>query len=389
MADNRAQAIFGGFGAGSRAGLESRRLDMVERQKQIETNKTHVDEINRQIAAVTKAQSDAMFSPDATPEQKKQAEIDLRKMRGPLFQSLQIFTNKAIETGFMTPQEAQIALQAAEIAGNPINPANAQNIEAQGKATVAGQVAGAESGAKQDDAIERIRETAAGQARVRATPTSSTQNINTQDANDLRMNDSVSARAALKNADRVNRQLRKAQNAFDSWRQAKGSGGITGAVGENIGGLIGQIPLMGEGLENGLNLILTGGTTEENTRARTNAITLAADMLSEITGEESGRFTEAERELAFRALRQLSPSASTSQIAEAYRTFIEASVNEKSRSQAKMKLPSRFNTDEAGNLSVEGRTDYVIHLMRRGFTEQQAIGALKRRIRDEELEGVE
>jgi len=204
---------------------------------------------------------------------------------------------------------------------------------------------------------------------------------------EMRMADSVSARAALKDLDRVNRQLRKAQNAFDSWKAAPGSGGITGSVAETIGGLIGQIPLMGEGLENGLNLMLTGGTTAENTRARTNAITLASDMLSEITGEESGRFTEAERNLAFRALRQLSPSASIPQIASAYRTFIETSVNAKSRASSKMGVPTRFETEGDGKLTTEGRTDYVVHLMKRGFTEKQAIDAVKRRIRDEELEG--
>jgi len=86
-------------------------------------------------------------------------------------------------------------------------------------------------------------------------------------------------------------------------------------------------------------------------------------------------------------LRQLSPSASIPQIASAYRTFIEASVNAKSRASGKMGVPTRFETENDGRLTGEGRTDFVIHLMKRGFTEKQAIDAVKRRIRDEELEG--
>ena len=285
----------------------------------------------------------------------------------------------AMDTGLIGPEEAGMIREQFLIATKLTDPRPAQDLAASGEGATA--QAKAEGQLPSQLALERQR------AITRGTPTS--QNISTTDMtpDEMRMADSVSARAALKDLDRVNRQLRKAQNAFDSWKAAPGSGGITGSVAENIGGLIGQIPLMGEGMENGLNLMLTGGTTAENTRARTNAITLASDMLSEITGEESGRFTEAERNLAFRALRQLSPSASIPQIASAYRTFIETSVNAKSRASSKMGVPTRFETEGDGKLTTEGRTDYVVHLMKRGFTEKQAIDAVKRRIRDEELEG--
>jgi hypothetical protein len=103
-------------------------------------------------------------------------------------------------------------------------------------------------------------------------------------------------------------------------------------------------------------------------------------MLSEITGEESGRFTEAERELAFKALRQLKPGASNSQIAEAYRTFVEASISSSDRLARDAGETPKYDTT-----SKEGAVDYVNNLIKRGFTQEQAVDALKRRIRERSL----
>jgi len=376
-----------GFGAGTNLGavrtmrdrteIMKKNQEMQQRQMQRQTLDTAIEAAAKQTSQLVKDLSPVIFT--AEGEEKQNAIKSLKAGRGVIFDSTSELLNTAVSSGLISMDEAQLKSQQMAISGQEVDPKFAQQVAAEGdKATAQAKAEGA---LPSQLALERQR------AITRGTPTS--QSITTEDLNpnELRMGDPVNARAALKDYDRVNRQLRKAQNAFDAWKNAPGSGGITGSVAENIGGLIGQIPLMGEGMENGLNLMLTGGTTAENTRARTNAITLASDMLSEITGEESGRFTEAERDLAFRALRQLSPSASIPQIASAYRTFIETSVNAKSRASLKMGVPTRFETEESGNLSSEGRTDYVIHLMKRGFTEKQAIEAVKRRIRDEELEG--
>jgi len=376
-----------GFGAGTNLGtvrtmrdrteIMKKDQEMQQRQMQRQTLDAAIEAASKQTSQLVKDLSPVIFT--AEGEEKQAAIKSLRSGRGVIFDSTSELLNAAIASGLISTDEARVKSQQIAIAGQEVDPKFAQQVEAEGEGGIA--KAKAEGKLPSELALERQR------AITRGTPTS--QNISTTEMtpDDMRMSDSVLARDALKDYDRVNRQLRKAQNAFDSWKAAPGSGGITGSVAENIGGLIGQIPLMGEGMENGLNLMLTGGTTAENTRARTNAITLASDMLSEITGEESGRFTEAERNLAFRALRQLSPSASIPQIASAYRTFIETSVNAKSRASSKMGVPTRFETEGDGKLTTDGRTDYVIHLMKRGFTEKQAIDAVKRRIRDEELEG--
>lgn len=176
--------------------------------------------------------------------------------------------------------------------------------------------------------------------------------------------------------------LAKAQSAYDAFREAPGSGGFTGKIADVVGGALGQIPIVGGTLEDGISLALTGGTVEENTAARTRATNLAADLLSEITGEESGRFTEAERDLAFQTLRQLRVSNSDRQIASAYRTFIEISLNSVDKENREAGEPVRFNTR-----TKEGALDYVNNLIKRGFTEEQAVAALKRRIRSRELAG--
>jgi hypothetical protein len=201
-------------------------------------------------------------------------------------------------------------------------------------------------------------------------------------ADDFARQDKVTQRRRVKEREGISNQLSKAQAAFDSFKKAPGAGGITGAVAENIGGLLGQLPIVGGTIEEGLNVALTGGTTEENARARTNAITLASDLLPEITGEESGRFTEAERDLAFKALKLLKPNSSNAQIAAAYRVFIEVSINSLDRSLKQNQEAQKFDTS-----TKEGALNYVNNLIDRGFNKEQAVGAMKRRIREERLTG--
>ena len=194
--------------------------------------------------------------------------------------------------------------------------------------------------------------------------------------------DKVLMRKNVAAVQQAENQLVKAQRAFDDWGKAPRSGGITGSVAENFGGLLGQIPVAGESMEDAINKMFTGGTTEQATRARTAALTLAADLLPEITGEESGRFTEAERELAFRTLRQLKATSSPAMVAEAFRVFIEASVNAADRERIRGGNPPAFDTS-----TPIGSMDYANNLIDRGFTKEQAKEALKRRIRERSLSG--
>jgi hypothetical protein len=85
-------------------------------------------------------------------------------------------------------------------------------------------------------------------------------------------------------------------------------------VGEAGGGLIGQLNLsLGEGFTE----FVTGVSPQELQTFRTEAQALVAQSITQFTGEESGRFTERERQLTDEALRLLEGTASFAQIKSA------------------------------------------------------------------------
>ena len=332
-----------------------------------------------ELDKATKYNSARAFSSLEPGGKQKAAEVQAR-----VAQDLWKSTKQVMEfSGLYTPSEIAHRESLFVMGSRLRDPA----AEAKREGQVEAETEGAKAKAKLPSQIALARVRGEEARATRATPTAQT--ITNLTPSDQLAGDIVTARQTKKEHDRVVRQLGKVQVAFDSFRAAPGSGGLTGAAAETIGGLLGQLPLAGEGLETALNLMLTGGTTEENTRARTDAITLAGDMLAEITGEESGRFTTQEQELARRALRQLSPTASIPQIATAFKTFIETSVNEKMKTTRKMGLPSKFARGEDGLLTSDGQIDYVIHLENRGFTRPEAIAVLKRKIRADKLESME
>jgi len=332
-----------------------------------------------ELDKATKYNSARAFSSLEPGGKQKAAEVQAR-----VAQDLWKSTKQVMEfSGLYTPSEIAHRESLFVMGSRLRDPA----AEAKREGQVEAETEGAKAKAKLPSQIALARVRGEEARATRATPTAQT--ITNLTPSDQLAGDIVTARQTKKEHDRVVRQLGKVQVAFDSFRAAPGSGGLTGAAAETIGGLLGQLPLAGEGLETALNLMLTGGTTEENTRARTDAITLAGDMLAEITGEESGRFTTQEQELARRALRQLSPTASIPQIATAFKTFIETSVNEKIKTTQKMGLPSKFARGEDGLLTSDGQIDYVIHLENRGFTRPEAIAVLKRKIRADKLESME
>ena len=94
-------------------------------------------------------------------------------------------------------------------------------------------------------------------------------------------------------------------------------------------------------------------------------------MLSTITGEESGRFTDREREIAEEVLGTLDPTASTEQISAA----LTQAVDLMKRSEGRQMV--RFLQASGADLTLpEGEEAFVGVLMAQGFSEQRAIDAM-------------
>jgi len=100
----------------------------------------------------------------------------------------------------------------------------------------------------------------------------------------------------------------------------KGTTGFRGVIAEKIGGPLGQIsPALERGFVEAI-----GGVTAEDASAYRNRLRHAVMGLIELyTAEESGRITEAEREITREATRMLSPDASEIQIRSALRNVLE------------------------------------------------------------------
>jgi hypothetical protein len=156
-----------GFGAGAgaiigrdRNRLLQQQLDQEKRNQLIEANKANMDEMVKQMSAVTQPFADIINDPESTPVQKAKAKEDMRNAQIPIFAGFRENAGVAIKNGFMSEGEAQTRLRTLGIAGVPVNPVPAQNIEAQAK----GKETRATEGAKQEFKDFVRMENAEGQA---------------------------------------------------------------------------------------------------------------------------------------------------------------------------------------------------------------------------------
>ena len=146
------------------------------------------------------------------------------------------------------------------------------------------------------------------------------------------------------------------------------AGGILGLGIEAAGGVIRQVPLIGPAL-----LEAVGVGEERETRvvkARTEARALTSRLLTQITQEESGRFTDKERELAADVLRALKPAASTEQINAAFDTVMTI--------QRRSIVDAAFQIMRAQNLDLNNDDDtdkFIDAMIEFGMSEAQAIDA--------------
>lgn len=153
--------------------------------------------------------------------------------------------------------------------------------------------------------------------------------------------------------------LEKTRKAFEANPEA---GGILGSAIENIGGLLGQIPFIGGDLED-----MLPGDAEKVRKARTRARFVVSSMLSTITAEDSGRFTDTERRIASEALGALDITASPRQIQTALETAFEIVTDSQNR-----KVDELFSASGLDLASTEGRLALHKILSDNGFTSDQA-----------------
>ena len=162
----------------------------------------------------------------------------------------------------------------------------------------------------------------------------------------------------------------RAMSFIDTLERIPGVAGFRGVISEFGGGLIGQIPVVGEDLERAFTKAISDATPEQRSQYVVTGRAIIASMIDDMSGEQSKRFSEPERKIAERALKNMQPEASATQIIGA----TQAAVKGYMIFLAKADLGIRnkavpINDDEA-------LVPYVEQLERLGFGEDDIIDIL-------------
>jgi hypothetical protein len=134
---------------------------------------------------------------------------------------------------------------------------------------------------------------------------------------------------------------------------------------ENIGGIMEQLPVARELFRGTMQA--TGVDPKKVKEARTRARQVTARLLSSITGEESGRFTDAERKIAETVQSTLDPTASDEQIEVAMDTVTEITFDAAVRDVNNVALAL-----EADLRTPDGINKVFSELTRQGLSEATA-----------------
>jgi hypothetical protein len=169
-------------------------------------------------------------------------------------------------------------------------------------------------------------------------------------------------------------ELELLSSTLDDIKGTKGATGVSGFLVDKYGGYVEQV----FGASGDKALKSAGLDTGKISDVRAKATVLMARQIDDITGEESGRFTEAERQLAIDAQKALKPGASKQQIIGAFNALqgvmMQASVRE------------AFAISDAGGFDLgtdEGINELGASLVKLGYTPDQTedilYGVLKRK----------
>lgn len=149
----------------------------------------------------------------------------------------------------------------------------------------------------------------------------------------------------------------------------EGAGGVRALLGSAGAGLLGQL---NEGLARGFSEVLTGATPQEITSIRQRARAVVAQSITQLTGEESGRFTEAERAMTQEALRLLEPGASFEQIRGALGSAVRIAFVARDANEMLAGVELRFDLD-----TNDGRVALLEELiLNLGLNRTEAVGTL-------------
>jgi len=162
-------------------------------------------------------------------------------------------------------------------------------------------------------------------------------------------------------------------NFLTAAEASPGATGVRGAVSEKVGGLISQV--FGTSAGDSVSAVISDASPEEVRAVRTRARNLVAKLIPEISGDNSGRYTEQERAITEKAQASLDPTASIDQVVTAAKTLMSLSLEGEYRDDILENRKPQFDIkDEAGQ---EG---YVRNIMSLGLSEDAAIDILVRNL---------
>ena len=163
------------------------------------------------------------------------------------------------------------------------------------------------------------------------------------------------------------------------FEKTQGAAGLRGSIAEAGGGILSQIPVIGEETGEAFSKAVGGASQERISAVRTQARFNVARMLRSVTGDESGRYTDRERVIAEEAVKTLDPTASFPQIRGALKTAMELDIF--ARERAKVRIDpslSPFVSTGSDQLDHERLVREARKLMALGFAPEEAAGIAER-----------
>ena len=156
-------------------------------------------------------------------------------------------------------------------------------------------------------------------------------------------------------------------DVLSRFEATKGAAGIRGQIAEVGAGLLGQLPVIGEAVGDAFSKSVAGATRQRVTDVRTRARFMVSRLLSTITAETSGRYTDRERAIAEEALKTLTPTSAFPEIRAATIVAMESEIFATERAKALIdpKLSPYFDRNKLG--------DQAAKLEALGFTKEEAV----------------
>lgn len=177
--------------------------------------------------------------------------------------------------------------------------------------------------------------------------------------------------------------IRDLSTTLKKLEKAQGASGLRGTIAEVGGGLLSQLPVIGKETGEAFSNFIAGASQQEISSIRTRARFNVARMLRSVTGDESGRYTDTEREIADKTVKTLSPTSSFPQIRGALKTAMEIDIFARERAKVRIdpKL-SRFVVTDDAKADLERGRGEVKRLMGLGFTAEEAADIVARLFED-------